>query len=462
MSSATKNNALLARWADTLNRCGSRPAIHAASGGVALTFSDIENESLRFAEELDVFTSGSVVAVQIGNSAHWPALLLAMMRRGLVPLPLGLHMEHAERETAFTACGAAGVAGLCGGEVIFSTRAGSISPPDCDFLKLTSGTTSAPRAILFRAHQLVADCDNVCDTMGISSADINFGVIPFSHSYGFSNLVTPLLCRGVPLVASEDTIPRAILKNIEGSGATVFPGTPALYQAFAGMENVPPLPRLRLCISAGAPLSRSVAEQFSAKFRRKIHTFYGASECGGIGYDGSESPGYEDGFLGAPMKNVRIETRGDSTIEIRSGAVGEGYFPAPEPAALDGVRFIPGDLVRKTEQGMYLVGRVAEVINVAGRKLNPMEVEAKLQDFPGVKQVVVFGVPSAHRNECAIACVSGSLNTAEFLRFAQSVLSPWQVPKDVWLVDEIPANERGKISRRELSQRYLAGSRQVE
>ena len=50
--------------------------------------------------------------------------------------------------------------------------------------------------------------------MGISDADLNFGVIPFSHSYGFSNLLTPLLCRGVPLVASEDRLPRAILQDL--------------------------------------------------------------------------------------------------------------------------------------------------------------------------------------------------------------------------------------------------------
>src|SRR5439155_7358494 len=88
-----------------------------------------------------------------------------------------------------------------------------------DFLKLTSGTTSAPRAIRFFAHQLVADCDNICQTMGITSCDVNFGVLPFSHSYGFSNLITPLLCRGVPLVASEDRMPRAILNDLARSGA---------------------------------------------------------------------------------------------------------------------------------------------------------------------------------------------------------------------------------------------------
>src|SRR5208283_1942945 len=98
--------------------------------------------------------------------------------------------------------------------------------------------------------------------MGIASSDLNFGVIPFSHSYGFSNLITPLLCRGVPLVAGEDRMPRAILNDLARTGATVFPGMPVFYQSFAEMENIPEMPRLRLCISAGAPLTRATAEKF--------------------------------------------------------------------------------------------------------------------------------------------------------------------------------------------------------
>src|SRR5205814_2812910 len=99
-------------------------------------------------------------------------------------------------------------------------------------LKLTSGTTAAPRAIRFRSHQLLADCNQICDTMGISGNDLNFGVIPVSHSYGFSNLLTPLIARGVPMVMSRDRTPRAVLADLARTGATVFPGTPVFYQAF--------------------------------------------------------------------------------------------------------------------------------------------------------------------------------------------------------------------------------------
>ena len=91
--------------------------------------------------------------------------------------------------------------------------------------------------------------------MGITARDLNFGVIPISHSYGFSNLLTPLLARGVALALSNDRMPRAILNGIAASGATVFPGMPVFYQSFCELNDTPSLPKLRLCISAGAPLS---------------------------------------------------------------------------------------------------------------------------------------------------------------------------------------------------------------
>jgi acyl-CoA synthetase (AMP-forming)/AMP-acid ligase II len=327
---------------------------------------------------------------------------------------------------------------------------------DSDFLKLTSGTTSRPRAIRFSAAQLMADCDNICDTMGIAESDLNFGVIPFSHSYGFSNLITPLLCRGVPLAASEERMPRAMLNDLAATGATVFPGMPVFFEKLAAMESGPALGRLRLCISAGAPLTARVGEAFTARYGLKIHTFYGSSECGGIGYDASDEPVYEDGFAGSPLKNVEITPLCDGVgqIAIRSGAVGEGYYPEPCPETLGGGRFIPGDLVRMGARGMYLAGRDTDVINIAGRKLNPAEIEQRLAACPGVRQVVVFGVASALRNEEAVACVSGSAQVAEVIRYARGVLSGWQVPKDIWLVDEVPVNDRGKISRRDLARAY--------
>src|SRR5262249_22659523 len=146
----------------------------------------------------------------------------------------------------------------------------------------------------------------ICDTMGIRDSDLNFGVISISHSYGFSNLLTPLIARGVPIVISNDRTPRAILADLARSKATVFPGTPVLYQAFCEMENASVPPSLRLCISAGAPLAVLVARKFREKFQLPIHSFYGSSECGGICYD-REATNPSEGFVGGAMKGVSIE-----------------------------------------------------------------------------------------------------------------------------------------------------------
>src|SRR5205814_10220849 len=121
-----------------------------------------------------------------------------------------------------------------------------------------------------RAHQLLADCNQICETMGISNGDLNFGVIPVSHSYGFSNLLTPLIARGVPMVVSRDRTPRAVLADLARTHATAFPGTPVFYQAFCNLADVPALPKPRLCISAGAPLSGAVATKFCESFKQPI------------------------------------------------------------------------------------------------------------------------------------------------------------------------------------------------
>lgn len=464
MTDSPTDNALLAAWKITLARRGEALAVLSPSGGVLRTFVDIEREAV----ELEALFAGqpahSVVAVQIGNSERWPALLLALLRRRLVVLPVGRHMENGELDLAIETSRAALLVTLADDELRLTpcapliTRSFTWNDPVPDLLKLTSGTTSLPRAIRFRAVQLVADCESICDTMGISERDLNFGVIPFSHSYGFSNLITPLICRGVPLVASEDRMPRAILNDLAVSRATVFPGMPVFFQKIAEMQNTPSFPALRLCISAGSLLPVEVAQAFTARFGLKIHAFYGSSECGSIAYDAGDETRYAVGFVGHSMRGVEVSPAGEpaEAIVVRSAAVGDDYFPNRDRAKLGDGRFIPGDLVRCDASGLVIVGRVSDVINIAGRKLNPLEVEARLAEFPGVKQVVVFGVPSALRGEEAVACIAGEgVESPAMMRFCQGRLSAWQIPRELWIVPEIPTNAHGKISRRALAESFL-------
>ena len=462
---------LLVAWQRALPSKGNRPAVFHASGKIARTFHEIENRARAFQANIDTFPAGAVVAIQIGNHEDWPSVFLACLRKHLVIIPLDQSISEQQRDAALEICKATAVVSAVSSgnnvEIVplttgVSAQDWKTNPPS--LLKLTSGTTAAPRAIRFRSDQLLADCNQICDTMRISDRDLNFGVIPISHSYGFSNLLTPLIACGVPMVVSRDRTPRAVLADLVRTGATVFPGTPAFYQAFCDVDDVSALPKLRLCISAGAPLSRAVATKFFAKFKQPIHSFYGASECGGICYDRNGTT-FEDGFVGRPMRGVEIQfieaTECSSQIRVRSAAVSDGYFPEPDAEKLGNGVFVPDDLLARHNSALKIVGRVSDVINVAGKKVNPAEVEARLLHFEGVRQAVVFGRPAGARlrNEEVAACVVGSPKVSEndLLRFCRTSLSGWQVPKRIFIVDTIPTNERGKVSRRDLAQRFSEG-----
>jgi long-chain acyl-CoA synthetase len=458
---------ILAAWDAVLSQKADAAAVLDTSGEARRTFHDVERQARAFLEKIDMFNPGEVVAIQIGNHEDWPALLLACLCNQLVALPLEQSISAREREAALDICRAAGLvtAGVSGNRELEILRlATAAATPNWGertptLLKLTSGTTAAPRAVRFRSEQLLADCNHICQTMGISEVDLNFGVIPVSHSYGLSNLLTPLIARGVPMVLSRDRLPRAVLADLARTNATVFPGMPLFYQAFCEMEEIPALPELRLCISAGAPLSAAVARKFYEKSRQPIHSFYGSSECGGICYD-RDGTVFEDGFVGDPMDNVDLEmvdpTAAATQVRVRSAAVGDGYFPEPDKEKLGDGQFVPDDLLTRRSGGFQIAGRVSDLINVAGKKVNPAEVEAHLLRFAGVRQAIVFGCPSLLRNEEVVACVvtEVDLTEAKLLDFCRAELSSWQVPKRIFIVDEIPANERGKTSRRDLASRF--------
>src|SRR5437773_1128310 len=390
---------LLDGWEQTLRRAKDRPAILDTYGQVLRKFAEIEERACEFERKLEKFPPGGVIAIQIGNHEDWPSILIACLRRHLVVLPLEQSINDQQREATLEPCKAGAVVSAVssGAAPDISRLRTADATPDWgenppSLLKLTSGTTAAPRAIRFRSHQLLADC----------------------------------------------------------------------YQTFCEMDYVPALPKLRLCISAGAPLPRTVAKKFREKFNLPIHSFYGSSECGGICYD-RETTNEVEGFVGQPMAGVGIELLEPNAsacqIQVRSAAVGDGYFPEPDEEKLGDGAFVPDDLLARDDSGFKIVGRISDVINVAGKRVNPEEVEAHLLRFSGVRQAVVFGRPAAAgvlRNEEVAACVvvSPHVTESDLLRFCRTALSAWQVPKRIFIVDAIPMNERGKISRRGLARRF--------
>ena len=448
-------NPILDAWQRTLSRKGDAVAIFDANGRPELTFAQIEKRAQECLNlrEYEILEPGSVVAVQVGNSPQLPGILLALWRKGCVPVLLDSSIDGPALDGALSVTQAVALKSLTS-KAFHPPESSLLFGDGTQFLKLTSGTSNAPRAIRFTAGQLMGDSEAICDTMGIGENDRNFGVIPWSHSYGFSNLVTPLLCRGVPVVATEDRLPRAILNQLIHSRATVFPGLPVFFQKLCDLAGQRP-ENLRLCISAGAPLPHETAQLFRQKFGMKIHGFYGSSECGGIAYDASENE-VPAGCVGEAMKGVTlVHDQSTGRIEVHSAAVGLGYFPESDPTVLGDGRFIPGDLLCRAPQGLIVTGRVSDFINIAGRKLNPAEVEHVLRGCPGVRETIVFGVAHPHRGEEPIACIVGEVRSELLQAHCAKALLPWQIPRDFWFLDALPINERGKFSRRGLAEVYL-------
>src|SRR5436190_21258626 len=137
------------------------------------------------------------------------------------------------------------------------------------------------------------------------------------------------------------------------------------------------------------------------------------------------------------MKGVGIEVLEPNAsacqVQVRSAAVGDGYFPEPDEEKLGDGAFVPDDLLARDDSGFKIVGLISDVINIAGKKVNPAEVEAHLLRFTGVRQAVVFGRGSALRNEEVAACVvtAPGISETDLLHFCREGLSTWQVPKRI-------------------------------
>jgi long-chain acyl-CoA synthetase len=323
-------------------------------------------------------------------------------------------------------------------------------------MKLTSGSTAAPKATITTDAQLVADTRQIIEGMQIGPDDTQICAIPLSHAYGLSVILMPLLLQGTPVVMRDSFVPALLPSDAGAYGAKVFPGVPFMFQHFLAH---PPAagwpPNVRKLISAGARLPIETARDFFAAFGLKIHSFYGTTETGGIAYDDSET--MDDGdTVGPPLPGVTIALvqqegipNGTGRIFVRSAGVSSGY--AGEQHGLfrdDG--FLTGDYGALDERGrLRIAGRVSSFINVAGMKVEPEEVERVLRLMPGIRDACVTGAVDARRGEQVVACVVAESGLTVFAvrQFCSARLAPHKIPRTILMVEAIPKTARGKVDR---------------
>ena len=331
-----------------------------------------------------------------------------------------------------------------------------VPPPPCCHLKTTSATGGLPRGVAFRPEQLAADADNIVATMGLRADWPNLGVISLAHSYGFSNLVLPLLLHGIPLILAPSPLPETVRRAAEGYPDLTLAGVPALWRAWHEAGAISP--NVRRAISAGAPLPLNLEQAVFATSGLKLHNFYGSSECGGIAYDATGTPRADDACVGSPMLNVQVGLNEDGCLQVRGSAVGETYWPDGDPTLAEGC-FQTSDLAEFRDGQVYLRGRLSDQINIAGRKVSPAKIERALREHRAIKDCLVFGVPSsdADRTDVIVACIvaNGTGDSAWLKQFLLERLPGWQVPREWWFVESLGANPRGKTPRSEWRRKYL-------
>lgn len=329
-------------------------------------------------------------------------------------------------------------------------------PPEVVHLKTTSATSGDARMVAFTAAQLIADAENIVATMGLRPEWPNLAVISLAHSYGFSNLVLPLLLHGIPLILVGSPLPELLKRAAAMEESVTLAAVPALWRMWQDADAIPS--NVRLAISAGASLPLALEQKIFATRQLKIHNFYGSSECGGIAYDASSVPRLDPTCAGSPMRNVDLSIAEDGCLKVRSQAVGLTYWPEPSANLRPGV-FRTSDLARLSDQQVLLCGRVGDQINVAGRKVSPESIEKVLSTHPAVRECLVFGAPinDGQRSELIVACVvsHSAMSEDSFKQFMLEKLPAWQVPREWWLVESLAANQRGKVSRAHWRKRFM-------
>jgi acyl-coenzyme A synthetase/AMP-(fatty) acid ligase len=263
--------------------------------------------------------------------------------------------------------------------------------------------------------------------------------------------VVPLLAQGTAIVAGGAFLPQVVAETVAREHPTVFPAVPALLRALVAADIAPEkLASLRTVISAGAPLAPEIAEAFWVKFGRKVHSFYGSSETGGITFDRTGDAARTGRSVGAPLPGVELVFSRAGRVVVSSPAVFTLGHRRRDARQLGAYR--TPDITARVETGeVALLGRAGRWVKIASRRLNLAELERALKAVPGVRDA--FVTEHGGRADALAAAVATDL-PAEAVRTAlASRLAGWKVPKKLVCLPAFPLTARGKTDTTALRRR---------
>ena len=355
--------------------------------------------------------------------------------------------------------------------------AGSHPRPGADDVALllyTSGTTGVPKGVPLRHRNLVANVvQGRAWVSGLEEGKETFLVaLPLFHAYG----VTVSVLLGIALAAKLVLLPKPevglLMEAIQRQVPSYVPAVPPLYHRIvdeAERRGIS-LRGIRYSLSGAMPLPADLVDRWEAATGGLLVEGYGLTETSPVIVGNPMTKQRRPGSIGVPFPDVeiRIVDPDDPDREVPRGEAGEllvrgpqvfsGYRAAPDETAavFHHGWFRTGDVVTMSDDGfLTIVDRIKEIIITGGFNVYPSEVEAELRRHPAVDDAAVVGLPDADGSEAVVAAVvprAGATVDPEDLRaFVRLELTPYKVPRRIFLVEELPTNAMGKVLRRQVA-----------
>jgi malonyl-CoA/methylmalonyl-CoA synthetase len=328
----------------------------------------------------------------------------------------------------------------------------------------TSGTTGKSKGAILTHNNFAANTVNLLTCWRITSEDRYLAVLPLFHVHGLGNGIHAWLASGCRMRLVERFDIKTAPAIFAAFQPTLFFGVPTIYVRLLELPEEQARSigeRMRLFVSGSAPLPAQIHEEFRAKYGHTILERYGMSETLmniSNPYEGERRAG----AVGLPFPGVSVKLLNAAGHPVAEGEIGElyvrgpnvcaGYWHRPEATAEAFVEgwFRTGDLGERSSDGYYtLRGRRTDLIISGGFNIYPREIEELLLELPGVREVVVCGVPDARRGELPVAYIvaDGTFDEAQVEAACRQALASFKVPRAFVRVESLPRTALGKIQK---------------
>jgi long-chain acyl-CoA synthetase len=346
---------------------------------------------------------------------------------------------------------------------------------DVAVLLYTSGTTGLPKGAMLTHSNLCFSAQVFRDWIGLANKGPVLGMAPLFHVTGIVGHIAVAMLTASPLILCYRFEPNVILDAIAEHEPQFVVGA---ITAFLSLLNVPQAAgsnfgSFHAIYSGGAPIPPAVVETFELKTGHYIHNSFGMTETTAPvvlvprGARAPVDPATGALSIGVPVfdTDVRIVDGAGASLAprelgeiiVKGPQIMKGYWnkPVETAEALRDGWMHTEDIGFMDEDGwVYIVDRKKDMINAAGYKVWPREIEDVIYSHPAIREAAVVGVKDPYRGETVKAVVSikkgHSLSPTELTEFCKERMAAYKYPRIVVIIDELPKTVSGKILRREL------------